>query len=386
MKYIVLGAGEVGSVTATDLGAAPETTSVCVADVDRAAAERVAQSIGAKGEARQIDIYDHLALVDALQNFDLVVNTVGPFYKTADAVLPACMAAKVNYIDIADDSAAVQKLLTFEKAVKDSGITAVISHGVSPGVTNVLARSGIDKLDKTQKIQTLWCESSIGAPIGPANIWHALEMCSGTKPQVMDGELAELPAVEGDEVVEFLEPLGEYPVYYCGHGEPVSLHRYFPEIPTITNKGNSWPQAFDFKLLKFFDEIGLADMESLEIEGQEFVARNVGAHVVLNMLGKSIPKIAAELENVEDPGFQVRVDVEGEKNGASARYSYLMKGDMAQATGLSLSYGAQSIASGSISGPGLFAPEVCQDPARMCEWLKTKGFPVVEERHIRSNV
>jgi len=50
-------------------------------------------------------------------------------------------------------------------------------------------------MDEVDEIHTSWVVGSTGEPIGPANIWHLLEMCSTTIPQFLDGDWVEVPAL-----------------------------------------------------------------------------------------------------------------------------------------------------------------------------------------------
>ena len=51
----------------------------------------------------KMDVNEHDAMVAAFKEVDIVINTAGPFYKTAVPVARAAVEAKVNYIDICDD-------------------------------------------------------------------------------------------------------------------------------------------------------------------------------------------------------------------------------------------------------------------------------------------
>lgn len=381
---MVLGSGEVGSVVAKDLGSINETTQVCVADINLEAAQKLSQQIGSKADACRIDIYEKDGLLNSIKGYDVVVNTVGPFYKTGTIVLKACIDAKVNYVDIADDSAAVKELLKFEKACENAGITAIISHGVSPGVTNMLGLLGATKMDEVDEINTSWVESSLGSAIGPANIWHGLEMGSGMIPQFLDGKLVDVPAISEAESLKFREPLGEYPVYYVGHGEPVSLPKYIKGLKKVTNKGNLWPDVMDFNILTVYDKIGLAGTDTLKVGEVELCKRDIAAYSLLDIIDSLGETIAKEFENVEDIGFQVRVDVKGKIKGHPAHFVYTCFTDMNQSTGLSASYGAQSIASGKVNAKGLFAPEGCQDPNAFFQHLANKGFTIYETKTVES--
>ncbi len=382
MKYVVIGVGGVGSVIAQDLGSAKETSSVCVADIDLDAAETVARAIGPKATACRIDIYDSKGLFDLVKDCNVVVNVVGPYYKTAGPVMEACIAAKVNYVDIADDSAGVEKLLTYNEACKKAGITAVFSHGASPGITNALGRLGANKMDEVEEIHTSWVVGSTGEPIGPANIWHLLEMCSGTIPQFLDGDWVEVPALSGRENFRFREPLGEWPTYYVGHAEPITLPRYIKGLKAVTNRGNLWPEDADMLgLVGPYNDLDLSSTDSLKIGELEISKRDFASVNIINMISESMEGTA---EEGEDVGANIRVDVVGKIGGHNARYVYTLAADMNGSTGYSASYAAQAIAKGEISAKGAFPPEAIPDPMPLFNYLGVKGIEIYEQETVES--
>ena len=384
MKFVVVGSGGVGSVIAEDLGAAAGTKAVCIADIDLASAQKVAIKIGAKATATRVDIYDAIGLAGLIKDYDVVVNVVGPYYKTAGPVLEACIAEKVDYVDIADDSAGVEKLMTYHDACREAGITAVFSHGASPGLTNALGLHGANQMDEVQDIHSSWVVGSTGEPIGPANIWHLLEMCSTTAPQYLNGHWVEVPALSGREVLKFRDPLGEWPVYYVGHAEPITLPRYIKGLQNVTNKGNLWPKDTDLiSLAGPYNELGLSSTDTLKVGEFEISKRDFASLNIINMLTESMEGQAAEGEDV---GANIRVDVKGRIHGHAAHLVYTLATDMNDCTGFSASYAAQAVASGAISEKGIFPPEGLPDPKPLFDYLASKGINIYEEKTVEKQL
>ena len=183
----------IGSVIAKDLAEAENTKKVGLGDINLEFAQELEAEIGGKSKAIHIDIYDEKILRNAIKDYDLVANATGPFYKTAQYVLEACIAEGIDYVDVADDSAAVELLLTYDDKCKEAGITALICQGVSPGATNVLALLGSKQLDQTDVIHTNWIVSQVSEAnderSAGSTLYHALEMSTGTNPQFLDGEI-----------------------------------------------------------------------------------------------------------------------------------------------------------------------------------------------------
>lgn len=110
MKYLVIGVGAIGTVIAKDLAQAKNTTEVGLADINLAFAQELADEIGGNTKAIHVDIYDEDILRRVIKDYDVVVNATGPFYKTVRYVVEACINEKVDYVDVADDSSAVEVL------------------------------------------------------------------------------------------------------------------------------------------------------------------------------------------------------------------------------------------------------------------------------------
>ncbi len=51
----------------------------------------------------KMNVNEHDVMVKAFKEVDVVINTAGPFYKTAVPVAKAAVKAKVNYFDIRDE-------------------------------------------------------------------------------------------------------------------------------------------------------------------------------------------------------------------------------------------------------------------------------------------
>jgi lysine 6-dehydrogenase len=379
MRFIVLGgAGDVGHVVTKDLAAAVGDNDVCIGDLNLAAAQELAAGLGTKVTARAVDINDAGGLVGALQDHDVVVNCVGPFYKNGSKVLEACVQAKVHYVDVCDDYDAAELLLGFDGQCRQAGITAIICQGASPGMTNMMGLLGSRKM-QAETIHTAWVQSMMDVG-GFVVFWHGVHMASGEVPQYINGQWVRVPALTGAEELEFSEPLGKYPVYYLGHSEPVTMPRFIKGLKTVTNKGNMWPKETDLTdLVKPFSDVGLAATEPLVVNGVEISRRDFMCTHMAGFLATALPNVAG-VEGL--PHFSARVDVLGTVDGVSARYVYRSAFITDEGTGWSASYAAQAIAQGKIEARGVSAPEGCVDPADFFKYIKARGIDVYETRSL----
>lgn len=374
MKYLVIGVGAIGTVISKDLAQAKDTSEVGLADINLDFAQELADEIGGKSKAIYVDIYDQDLLGKVIRDYDVVINATGPFYKTVKYVVEACISEKIDYVDIADDSVAVEMLLEYDQECKDAGITALICQGVSPGTTNMLALLGSKELDLTDEIHTNWIVSILSESNDIRNLgattYHALEMSTGSNPQFIDGEMVEVPSATGSKDIQFIAPKEKYPVHYVGHGEPLTLARNIPNVKTVTNRGNIWPLAMDISNLKVYEAVGLSDDTDLNVKGVNVNRRDI----VFALMGEQEALDPADFKDADEVEFQVHVEVIGKKDGKATAYEYTLACEMNPSTGLSASYGAQVVARASDKMTGIVAPEQYLDIKPYLQYLESKDF------------
>ncbi len=374
MKYLVIGVGAIGTVISKDLAQAKHTSEVGLADINLEFAQELADEIGGNTKAIYIDGFCNETNCSLIKDYDVVINATGPFYRTVRYVVEACINEKIDYVDVADDSAAVEVLFGYDEKCKEAGITALICQGASPGTTNILALLGSRQLDKTNEIHTNWIvsilsESNNIRSLG-ATYYHALEMSTGTNPQFLDGKITRVPSASGTKLVQFIAPKDKYPVHYVGHGEPLTLSKYIPGVITVTNRGNIWPGAMDISNLKVFEAIGLAEDSTINISGIELNRRDI-AFALMGEQFAIDPKDYKDAEKVE---FQIHVEVNGEKEGKAMMIEYTCACEMNPATGLSASYAAQVVANAKEKLTGIVAPEQYLEVKPYLQYLESKGF------------
>lgn len=320
----------------------------------------------------KMDLNDHDAMVAAFKEVDIVINTAGPFYKTAIPVAKAAVEVGKNYIDICDDYEGTEILFNSEidKLAKDAGITVLTGMGSDPGTNNILAKYYADKLDKVDEIYLYWVVS-IAELAGTA--WdHSLHMTLGKVPQYIDGKLVQ---VEGgaDMVAEmFLPPLNECRVRYVGHPQPLTLPRYIKGVRNVIIKGALIPHWVD-ELIAEQKATGFLGTETVDIKGTKVTPFDLARE-----LWKTIPE-------GRDNGPQssgLKVIVKGERDGKKITYAADMAGRMSPGTGLPAAIAALMFINGNITEKGVVAPEGCIDPEIFIKAFIAKGAKIHQSEKI----
>jgi saccharopine dehydrogenase (NAD+, L-lysine-forming) len=371
-KIIVLGgAGFMGSEVVYQL-AQRSDAKITIADANLKKLEQFGQT---KHEARKIalnklkgrvdtaaiDVEDFNNLVQLMKNADLVVSTVGPFYKYGPKVVKASIAAGVNFVDINDDYDATKEALSLNEEARKAGITAVIGCGGSPGLTNMLAKYGADKMEKVDDIRIFWAESGID-PTGPAAVVHWFHITSGDVPMFIEGDWVNVKALSGPEVVEFSPPLGKIEVRYTGHAEPVTLPRYIKGVKNVTIKGALFPARM-MELYRTLTEVGFASTENFTVTEQLSVPLRELTTRIVRALGHFNPEyfeaMSEEASKIyQDSPGTTRVEVTGERGGEKVHYVYESTMDsVTLGTAIPAAIGALMILDGKAKGTGVLAPE-----------------------------
>ncbi len=212
----------------------------------------------------KLDVTDISQLKKIMQEHDLVVNTVGPFFRYAIPIINAAIETKVNYIDICDDIEPTWEALQLDRFAKNAGIFILLCMGWFPGISNLRAKALASQMDKVDEIVTAWVlgkKTMDGEPSsGMAGTEHFINALTGNIITFRNGRRAIIPAFRKGVQLKFPEPLGSYTCYQLEHPEPVTLPYVIPGIRTASNLGALYPhdrnksirmltRTIDYKLL-----------------------------------------------------------------------------------------------------------------------------------------
>lgn len=145
---IVGGYGAVGRVIATQLGTA-YPGRVIAAGRSLAKAEALAHESGGKIRPLQFDlttVHENPEFLDGVAVVVMCLDVPDMRF------VQACLQQGINYIDITAEDAILQQIEALDSIAKAGGGTAVLSVGLSPGVTNLLARHAQMQFDNLQHV------------------------------------------------------------------------------------------------------------------------------------------------------------------------------------------------------------------------------------------
>jgi saccharopine dehydrogenase-like NADP-dependent oxidoreductase len=304
-----------------------------------------------------------------MRGHDAVCNLAGPNYRNAVTIARSAIAARVSLVDVSDDWAATLELLDLDQAARDAGITVLIGLGASPGITNVLARYGANRLDRVDEVRTSWIMRGSDAG-GPALAAHLLYSLPDRAFVLEDGVMREVrPFRDGREVIEYPE-LGPVEVMHIGHPEPLTLARYIEGVRYADDKATFLPVEVNRMIV----ELGrVARSERpIEVDGRSVDPMDFAAGYVYQTCKAmvDVPKTGA-----------LRTEVRGLADGRAVRRVYSAAGRIGIGTGVPCAIGAQLIAAGSVRRRGVFPPEAAGglDPELFLRAIEMRNLGEVHE-------
>ena len=238
MKVMVLGAGAIGSLTSTLLARSEQVDELVVASRRLPPARDLVKKIGRKHvKAEQLDCDRVGDMTKAFKGFDMVVNLVLPRFNLK--IMDACVRAGVHYLDTATDLVLTkdkkgdkiertpeQIQLDRDDTWKDHDLTAMLGWGCDPGLSNIFARLGADRLDRVDSVLVRDGDNSTIEGYEFATLWSADTLIEEVQMDALafyNGRFTRVGTAEGEEVFPFPEPVGPQTVYNVDHEESNTL-------------------------------------------------------------------------------------------------------------------------------------------------------------------
>lgn len=364
-KVIVLGGcGAVGSVAVKTLAAQDMFSSVVIGDRNISRANALAAELGGgKVTAREIDVEDPAGLREAISGSDVVLNCVGPFYRSVKTIVDVVLEEGINYVDVCDDVDVTLELLDMDARAKTKGVTALIGMGSSPGATNLLAAfahgSLLDETDSIDIFHTHGGEAFEGEGV----IGHRFHCMSIDIPMFLDGKLTYVKFFREDGIAlrqtfDFPVVGKDIPIFPYPHPEQVTLPRHL-KVKSVTNKGSVLPIEY-YNLTKDLCALGLSSQEPVMVKGVEVSPHDFTVAYIIKKREEILKAVGFGA-----PCGCCSVVAKGKKDGVYQEYRFHMASRsqaLGEGTGIPAAMGVMLMAMGKVKGPGILPPEACVDP------------------------
>ncbi len=375
MRMLVLGAGLQGSACAYDLLQNDAITEVRLADrtVEHLPKFLLPYVGGERLKLITLDVKDAAAVAAAMSGVRSVMCAL-PYYFNLP-MSEAAIATGAHFCDLGGNTEIVhqQKELSARAAAK--GVTVVPDCGLAPGMVNILAQLGIDRLDETTSVR-IFVGGLPQNPTGPLkyqivySIEGVLDYYTTLSWIVRDGKRVQMTALSEIEPVQFDAPVGELEAFHTAGGLSTMAHRYEGKIPSMEYKTLRYPGHA--KIMEAIRELGLIDDKPVDVKGTMVAPRDVAiAQMQPRLFKKESPDLVA-----------LRVVVTGTKGGKPLTHTFELvdRMDVSQGisammrtTGFSLSITGQLQALGAVVPAGVHTPDECVPGERYVTELGKRG-------------
>jgi lysine 6-dehydrogenase len=340
---------------------------VVVGDLRTGAADALASTLGRRIAVHRVDVEDDASLAAALSDADVVLNAT--YMRWNVRVTRAAIEAGTHLVDLGAYVADTAEQLAFDEQARAAGCRIVPGCGVAPGLTNLLARRGADRLDDVDRIAIY---SYITHPIttSPGIVYTRFDASRGTSLVCRDGRLEERASFGDEEIVTFPSPYGPRRVHLVPHPEPLTLSRYLGARDVVFKVAYD---EDDERLLRALLDLGFDDAEPFPMAAVEVVPRDFAAAFVGRRGLGDRPTV-----NVK------RVVLEGTREGRRVRlvYDFAVERTRTSAssvvTGTVAAVATDLVARGGEAG--VRPAEAAFDAAAFIEALDERGLSIAQTR------
>lgn len=359
MKIMVLGgAGDIGSGVLESL-CSMNIDTIVVGDIRYEAAKNLCESmkrVGCNCEVAKVNAIDVESLRGASKGIDVVVNTIGPFYKLGFPIAKNLVRLGLNFVDVCDDYDAIESILGLSIEAESTGVIGITCLGWTPGLSNILALHGSKMFKEVEAIDIYWVGSASDSK-GLAVVMHLFHALIGKVPMYLGGTWTLVNAGSGIVEVEFPDPIGKLNLYYTGHPEPITLPRYVRIKDRVTVRGGlipQWQNSFAKFLLRVL---------------------NINSDAKAERLVRLIHKVEDIFRIGGLKASSLRVDIFRDKD----KVSYITIDRMRRLTGVPAALGALWIAKGKIEEPGIRPPEaVIKNTEEFLAEIEKSGIKILK--------
>ena len=372
----------IGAVAARDLVRNNEVSQVKLTDISLPKAKEVASKIGSKKTSvARVDVRNLKQLVAAMKGMDCVINAT--WYRYNIDVMKAAMKAGANMLDLGGLYHMTLKQLELDKKAKDAGTTFVLGCGEDPGLSNVFARSGADKMDTVESIKIRDGDRDLTplAPLFKFSIRTIIAEWTEDAPVFRDGKLEWIPAMSERDHVRMPDPIGEVDCFATIHSELATLPKYIGKAVKYADFMVSEPYDTAVTLR----QLGFLDKQSLRVGNVKVAPLDFA----IAQLSKFQADPAA-LRGHRDATC-LMVEVIGFRGSSKIRYTtYALCHSqpdwealaMDYLTGICASVGAQILAKDRSGKGGVYPPEAYFTPNEFIQAVKNRNVTVEESTSV----
>jgi len=388
MKILCLGAaGKISRESVNDIVQFSDFEKITIADVNETAGKEVVAWLeDPRVNFLKVDVYDREKTINLIKDYDIVMD--GTTISMNDHTTSLIVEAGVNGINLNGCTTEWD----YDQQFKNIGKIFVPGVGMTPGITNLMAKYAADRLDI---VNTIRISHGAFRPIAfSPSIAETtrIEYDPNLESRVVyeDGKLIQVPPFARPLKIDLPQPFGTHLQYIIPHAETLTLPKSLADkgIRLIEVRG-TWPPE-NMRLIKELYDWGFLRNDKVKVADGE-----VG---ILDVISSYLMQ-SEEGRNTDLYGYALHVEVTGIKEKTSVQYILTHthpKSDgsvegweklrsYTRCVGIPMSIGAQMIIKGHVKAIGVIAPELAFDPETMFSELEKRSIIVHKEFNVLDN-
>jgi lysine 6-dehydrogenase len=378
MRMLVLGAGLQGSACAYDLLQNDAVREVVLADLRVDALPHFLARYHQDRRLRviRVDARSQEDVRAAMKGVDACMNAL-PYYFNLEIATLAVQEG-VHYCDLGGNTGIVFQQLQLNEQAKARDLSVIPDCGLAPGMVNILAAAGIAALDtpRSVKIRVGGLPQDPTPPLNYQIVYSmhgVLDYYTTASWVLRDGEPRQVEALTEIEAVDFPEPVGTLEAFHTAGGLSTMPWTWQGKLETMEYKTLRYPGHAE--IVKAIRELGLLELEPVNVKGQTVVPRDVFIACAEPRLRRPESRDLVAL----------RVEAEGDRDGQPRRvvFDLLDYHDdtsgitaMERTTGFSLSITGQVQASRRTLQSGVLTPDLAVPADLYMDELRKRGVDI----------
>lgn len=360
VKYVVFGAGMMGSAAAYDLATTRPADSVVLADIDAGRAAAAAKAIGPNVTPVRLDVQaaSDAELAALFEGAAAALSAVS--YTVNLRLTQAAVAAGVHLCDLGGNNDVVRRQRALDGEAKRRGVTIIPNTGLAPGLINILAMTAAGRFDvlETIRLRVGGLPQHPRPPLKYQLVFSAEGLLNEYLEKavvIRDGRVTEVDSMTELEEIRFPEPFGLLEAFTTSGGLSTLAEVLAGRVRHLDYKTIRYPGHCEkFRTLL---ELGFASSEPLAAGG----TLRTNREFFTDLLRK-------KLDYGDTDVVLARATITGRAGGGPATLVYEMidvydEGTkmtaMMRTTAFPAAVTAQMLADGTIRTRGVLPPELC---------------------------
>lgn len=286
MKCAVAGAGLMGRAIAKDLSKDPSIDEITVIDIDESRLTSCV-AVSPKIKPLKLDVEDIDVLANAIEGHDVVAGAL--LHRHSPGLIRSAIKAGVSLVDLVGSEPEL-RLAMHDDAVK-AGITIIPGFGLEPGLSNMLAGVGIERLARLETVR-IFCGGIPRSPQPPLGyrvvfaLESVLNACMRPARIVRDGVPKTVRSLSEVEEVVFRDPVGRCEAFIMDGLSTlaITIPEKHPEVKEVISKTVRYPGYAE--KINFLIECGLFSDQPVKVNDCSVVPRKFLENVLRPVLSR----------------------------------------------------------------------------------------------------